>query len=624
MKSSRCADCRSLRCGGTGCRGMRKPEAGRTADFSAALAGNPNCGKTTLFNALTGGRMRTGNWPGVTVERRDGLFRGDGFTAAICDLPGIYDIRSPLAEEKAAREFIAGDECDVIINIADAASLERSLFLTLNLLSLGKGMILAVNMTDTLKKRGLSLDCRRLSALLGIPVIPICALSGDGLGLLTEAARREARSVSPPPARTFADDAEAYAFISSILDQCLSGEDSAKARTDRADRVLCHPVLGRVFFILIMSAVFALTFLLGDRAKSLLAASFAALSELIRAAFGGGTGVFTVDLVCDGIIPGVGAAASFFPVLFILFFLLGILEDCGYMARCAYLSDSLMQKCALSGREFIVLLLGFGCTVGAVASSRTAGSERGRRRLILALPYISCSARLPVLAVFSSAFFGKYAWFAVIALYLLGICVSLAVLRLSSGIRGGDALLIEMPDYRTPIVRNVFRTALRRSGAYVGKAGSVILAASALLWFILNFGAGGRAASAEESFGGAIGTILSPLLCGAGLGFWQITLALAAGFFAKEIVVSSCAVIFGLCEVSPASLAAALGSIEFTTANAAAAVVFILLYPPCVSCCAAIFSETSSAKLTFGVCALSLAIAYGAAALTHALFSLFA
>ena len=397
------------------------------------------------------------------------FFRGDGFTAAICDLPGIYDIRSPLAEEKAAREFIAGDECDVIINIADAASLERSLFLTLNLLSLGKGMILAVNMTDTLKKRGLSLDCRRLSALLGIPVIPICALSGDGLGLLTEAARREARSVSPPPARTFADDAEAYAFISSILDQCLSGEDSAKARTDRADRVLCHPVLGRVFFILIMSAVFALTFLLGDRAKSLLAASFAALSELIRAAFGGGTGVFTVDLVCDGIIPGVGAAASFFPVLFILFFLLGILEDCGYMARCAYLSDSLMQKCALSGREFIVLLLGFGCTVGAVASSRTAGSERGRRRLILALPYISCSARLPVLAVFSSAFFGKYAWFAVIALYLLGICVSLAVLRLSSGIRGGDALLIEMPDYRTPIVRNVFRTALRRSGRTSGK-----------------------------------------------------------------------------------------------------------------------------------------------------------
>ena len=333
MKSSRCADCRSLRCGGTGCRGMRKPEAGRTADFSAALAGNPNCGKTTLFNALTGGRMRTGNWPGVTVERRDGLFRGDGFTAAICDLPGIYDIRSPLAEEKAAREFIAGDECDVIINIADAASLERSLFLTLNLLSLGKGMILAVNMTDTLKKRGLSLDCRRLSALLGIPVIPICALSGDGLGLLTEAARREARSVSPPPARTFADDAEAYAFISSILDQCLSGEDSAKARTDRADRVLCHPVLGRVFFILIMSAVFALTFLLGDRAKSLLAALFAALSELIRAVCGGGTGVFTVDLVCDGIIPGVGAAASFFPVLFILFFLLGILEDCGYMAH---------------------------------------------------------------------------------------------------------------------------------------------------------------------------------------------------------------------------------------------------------------------------------------------------
>ncbi len=217
MKSSRCADCCSLRCGGTGCRGMRKPEAGRTADFSAALAGNPNCGKTTLFNALTGGRMRTGNWPGVTVERRDGLFRGDGFTAAICDLPGIYDIRSPLAEEKAAREFITGDECDVIINIADAASLERSLFLTLNLLSLGKGMILAVNMTDTLKKRGLSLDCRRLSALLGIPVIPICALSGDGLGLLTDAARREARHVSPPPARTFAGDAEAYAFISSIL-----------------------------------------------------------------------------------------------------------------------------------------------------------------------------------------------------------------------------------------------------------------------------------------------------------------------------------------------------------------------------------------------------------------------
>lgn len=178
----------------------------------------------------------------------------------------------------------------MIINIADAASLERSLFLTLNLLSLGKGMILAVNMTDTLKKRGLSLDCRRLSALLGIPVIPICALSGDGLGLLTDAARREARHASPPPARTFAGDAEAYAFISSILDQCLSGEDRSKARTDRADRLLCHPVLGRVFFILIMSAVFALTFLLGDRAKSLLAASFAALSELIRAVCGGGTG----------------------------------------------------------------------------------------------------------------------------------------------------------------------------------------------------------------------------------------------------------------------------------------------------------------------------------------------
>lgn len=292
MKSSRCADCRSLRCGGTGCGGHApSPEAGRTADFSAALAGNPNCGKTTLFNALTGGRMRTGNWPGVTVERRDGLFRGDGFTAAICDLPGIYDIRSPLAEEKAAREFIAGDECDVIINIADAASLERSLFLTLNLLSLGKGMILAVNMTDTLKKRGLSLDCRRLSALLGIPVIPICALSGDGLRSAhgCGAARSTARRLRLPHALSPATP-EAYAFISSILDQCLSGEDRSKARTDRADRLLCHPVLGRVFFILIMSAVFALTFLLGDRAKSLLAASFAALSELIRAVCGGGTG----------------------------------------------------------------------------------------------------------------------------------------------------------------------------------------------------------------------------------------------------------------------------------------------------------------------------------------------
>lgn len=645
--------------------------------------GNPNCGKTTLFNAYTGANLKVANWPGVTVEKKEGNIDYHGHSINLIDLPGIYSLTSYSIEEKVSRQCIMDDEVDVIVNVVDASSLERNLYLTLQLLELGKPVVLALNMMDVVEERGMEIDLHRLPEMLGdIPVVPVSARKRTGLDVLMHAVvhhfeemhvadimrydahiedmidRLEQNIAKQDPAaqnlrwravkllekddevcalypaiyseivdRDYSEDIikAKYDYIDEIAAETLFNKDKKSANTDKVDRILTHRFWGIPIFLVIMALVFFLTFTVGDAIKGLFEIGIGWFSDAV---FKGLSAIHAADwlvsLIVDGIIAGVGGILTFLPNIFILFLALAFLEDSGYMSRVAYVMDGIMGKVGVSGKGFLPMILGFGCTVPAVMASRTLENESDRRRIIMCTPFMSCSARLPVYILFSEMFFPKYAMLVSFSLYILGVVVAILmalILNLFDRHKGGNTLLIELPEYKTPNARTIAVYVWEKVKDYLTKAGTTIFIASIVIWIVLNFGPRGMTSDVSQSFGAIIGKWLVPVLRPAGLGMWQIAVALISGISAKEVVVSSMSVLFGVGNAASAEgmtqFASILGSYGFGAVNAYAFMVFCLLYTPCVATLATIRKETHSVWFTVRTLLLQLVIAWLAAVIVY-------
>ncbi len=661
-------------------------------DICAAFIGNPNCGKTTLFNAYTGANLKVANWPGVTVEKKEGSMSYHGKELRLVDLPGIYSLTSYTMEEKLSRQYILDGEADVIIDVADASALERNLYLTIQLIELGKPVVLALNMMDIVEERGMEIDMHRLPEMLGIPVVPVCARKRTGLDILMHAAEHhigrpadktehhhapgghvhahhdeyvmvysdeledkidrisELLEVKYPQLenrrwyaikylerdsevcekyplslkgiadRSFEDEiiSQRYDFIEEIIGEVLVHKSERSLATDRLDAVLTHRVWGLPVFLCIMALVFFLTFTVGDWLKGYFETALDAFSDLTEQFLTGmRVNRIIVSLTVDGIIAGVGGVLTFLPNIFILFLALAFLEDSGYMARVAYVMDGVMAKIGLSGRAFIPMLLGFGCTVPAVMASRALEDRRDRLKTIFVTPFMSCSARLPVYVLLSQMFFGKYAMAAAYSMYVLGVAAAIAaakLLTLTQDKKEICTLLIELPEYKSPNARTIILYVREKIEDYLTKAGTTIFAASVVLWGLLNFGPGGMVSDMSQSFGAMLGRLLVPPMSCAGLGYWQIIVALISGIAAKEVVVSSMSVLYGIGNIASeeglSALSGALGSVGFTAANAYSMMIFCLLYVPCIASIATIRRETCSAKWTLGAVVFQLAAAW--------------
>lgn len=600
--------------------------------MTIAFAGNPNCGKTTLFNAYTGASLKVANWPGVTVEKKEGTCTYKGERHTLVDLPGTYSLSSYTMEEKLTREFLLSGGADVIIDVADASCLTRNLYLTIQLMELGIPVVLALNMMDILKKRGAKLDVHRLSQKLGIPVVPLSARRREGLDVLMDAALEAAKSKAAPTAAQFEqmEAGERFAWIEAAVTACFT-DNRPRAFTDRVDNVLLHPFWGSLIFFAIMAMVFLLTFTLGDLAKIPLEA---ALDQLYSAVGQGLDAIHTApwltSLITDGILAGVGGILTFLPNIILLFFALAFLEDSGYMARVAYIMDGIMGSLGMSGRAFIPMLLGFGCTVPAIMASRALESRRDRLRVMLVTPFMSCSARLPVYILIAGAFFGKYASVAAFSMYVIGLLTAILIARCTKGLHKKEKqppLLMELPDYKAPAMRTVILYVWEKVRDYLTRAGTTIFLASIVLWVLLNFGPGGFVTSMEDSFAAWIGRGAAFLLKPCGLGMWQIAVALIAGVAAKEVVVSSLAVLFGIENISSAAGTAALrtslAAYGFGAANAYALMVFVLLYIPCAAALATIRSESKSWLWTAGAAVMQIGVAWILSAVAYRIGCLF-
>lgn len=664
--------------------------------IKVGFIGNPNCGKTTLFNAFTGANLKVANWPGVTVEKKEGRTTYEGQEFKLIDLPGIYSLTSYTMEETVSRECIMSDEVDVIVDVVDASSLERNLYLTLQLIELGKPVILALNMMDIVEERGMEIDLHRLPEMLGIPTIPVSARKKTGLSILMHAVAHHKDFAKQSPLihhhhaernihhqhdhhleyamvyedyiedkidvivdalvkeypdldhkrwhaikllerdqsvmanhpvdlsevldRSYEKDIinQKYDFIEEVIAEVLVNKSKKEVRTDKIDHYLTHKWLGLPIFLGIMALVFFFTFTIGDWLKGYFEIGLELFSGSVSSLLASmHTNPMLVSLIVDGIISGVGGILTFLPNIFILFLALAFLEDSGYMARVAFVMDDIMSHLGLSGRAFIPLLLGFGCSVPAVMASRALEHRKDRLKTILVTPFMSCSAKLPVYVLFSSMFFGKHAMLVCYSMYLIGILVAITVAFIISKIDGSKAehaLLIELPEYKTPNAHTIAIYVWEKVKDYLSKAGTVIFLASVIMWILLNFGTNGYVTDISESFGSVIGKALVPFFAPTGLGYWQIVVALIAGIAAKEVVVSSCSVLFGIQNVTTAggmeSMVAALSAIGFGPANAFSLMVFCLLYIPCTATIATINREVRSKKITFAFICFQLAVAW--------------
>ena len=656
-----------------------------------AFVGNPNCGKTTLFNAITGSKLKVANWPGVTVEKYEGNLQYEGYELKLVDTPGIYSLTSYTIEEKVTRRCVLDDDIEVIVNVVDASCLERNLYLTLQLLELGKPVILALNMMDIVKERGMEIDLHRLPEMLGdIPVVPVSAARRTGLDILMHAvvhhyeegpkkdildygeeveeklSELEERMQSCYPdhssirwhaIKLLEDDEEVkkdhplevdalaehsyekviarkkYEYIEKIMEEVLFYKDRKAASTDRIDKIMTHQVWGVPVFLCIMALVFFLTFFVGDFLKGGLEYALTIFSDLVRAGLEGlhVTG-WMISLVVDGVIAGVGGILTFIPNIFILFLALAILEDSGYMARVAYVMDGIMGKVGLSGRAFLPMVLGFGCTVPAIMATRALETEHDRRRTMIVTPFMSCSARLPVYVLFSGMFFPRCAMLVAFSMYVIGMAAGILVAfvqhKLEKG-RVNQSLMIELPEYKRPNARTIRTYVWNKLKDYLTKAGTTIFIASIIIWFILNFGVHGMVTDPSESFGAALGRFLVPVLKPAGLGLWQIAVALISGISAKEVVVSSFSVLFGVSNInSAAGMAAVIDNIRrfdptFGGLNAFCLMLFCLLYVPCAATLATIKKESGSWKFTSAVMVFQIGLAWLVSVLVFQIGSIF-
>ena len=665
-----------------------------------ALAGNQNCGKTTLFNQLTGANQHVGNFPGVTVDRKSGAIREYPNTE-ITDLPGIYSMSPYTSEEIVTRQFIINEKPTGIINIVDATNIERNLYLTMQLLELDVPMVLALNMMDEVRGNGGSIRINEMEAMLGIPVVPISAAKNEGVDELVRHAVHVAKYQEKPGRTDFcgmsdhggavhrclhaimhliADHAEAagipvrfaatklvegdhrvlealaldqneremlehiilqmetergldrsaaiadmrFSFIKELVDATVvkPHESREHLRSQKIDRFLTGKYTAIPAFIGIMGLVFFLTFnVIGAWLQGLLEEGIARLTELVNSALISWEVNDAVrSLVVDGVFTGVGSVLSFLPIIVTLFFFLSILEDTGYMARVAFVMDQLLRRIGLSGRSFVPMLIGFGCSVPAIMATRTLSSDRDRKMTILLTPFMSCSAKLPIYALFTTAFFPRqYRALVMIGLYLTGIvCGILYALLLKFTKYKGEPVpfVMELPNYRFPSARSVGQLIWEKARDFLQKAFTIIFVATVLIWFLQTFDARlNVAATPDASLLAAIGSFIAPVFAPLGFGDWRVSTALITGFTAKESVVSTLTVLLG-------GDTAALSTM-FTPFTAIVFLVFTLLYTPCVAAVAAAKRELGSARAAAGVVLMQCGIAWLVAFVVHCVGGIF-
>lgn len=611
-----------------------------------ALVGSPNCGKTTLFNAVTGLHQHVGNWAGVTVERKEGTQNGLKWV----DLPGVYALSPYSAEEKVTIDYLSGGDYDEILQIVDATALARGLYLTHQLTQLSRPMTIALNMMDECRKRGLTIDTEELSARLGIRVLPMSARYGTGVPELLRALKDGAKTPKSPPSAPYtaiiqrmksalpegnlppefrawkalegdemgaAEAARAgqaqlraqsgmsaaaalsalrYAWADDLCAAVRRGNPDNPTRADVIDALVLHPVLALPILAGLLALMLSLAF---GRFGSGLSDGLTNIILMIQSALDGVLRHWQVAealrrLIVEGLMTGVGSVVSFLPMLLILFACLSLLEDSGYMARAAFLMDRPMRALGLSGRSFIPLLLGFGCSVPAALSARSMRGERDRRFTLLMIPFVSCSAKMPVFAALSTLLPGG-AWM-IFALCALGISLAAMIAQiLRKTVFPGEsaAFVMELPPYRLPLMTSVLRKVLRRTGEFLSRACSVILLSSMVVWLIGRFTwTGAWAASTQESILGSIAGAIAPIFAPLGFGSVAVTAALLTGLLAKESIISTLAVLAG-----QGSIRAALSASLPTPAAALALMTFVLLYPPCAAASASIIKGLKSRKL---------------------------
>ena len=647
-----------------------------------ALVGNQNCGKTTLFNQLTGANSHVGNFPGVTVDRKDGVIKGYPNTL-ITDLPGIYSMSPYTGEEIVSRNFVLQEKPKAIINIVDATNIERNLYLTMQLLEMNVPMVVALNFMDEITSNGGSIDINTLEALLGVPVVPISAAKNQGVDELVRHAVHIAHYQEKPARQDFCDSTEQggavhrclhavshliegkskaaqipirfaasklaegdplvrealkldeeefetvehivrrmekergldrnaaiadmrFSFIGKVCSRTVTKprESREHKRSGRIDRLLTGKYTAIPMFILIMAAVFYLTFeLIGGNLQTLMEKGLDSLNGIVRAALEGyGVNAVITGLLTDGVLTGVGSVLTFLPIIVILFFFLSILEDTGYLARVAFFMDKLLRRIGLSGRSIVPMLIGFGCTVPAVMSTRTLPSERDRKMTILLTPFMSCTAKLPIYAFFVTAFFEKQKWLIITGLYLLGIIVGILVALVLKKTRfKGEAVpfVMELPNYRLPGAKNVLRLLWEKAKDFLQRAFTVIFIATIVLWFLQHFDF--HLSMTDDSQGSILSVIagfIAPIFTPIGLGDWRLVTSLMSGFIAKESVVAATKVLY------PGSVSAAISSL-----TAVSMLVFSLLYTPCVAAIASVKREMGH-KWAVGMVLWQCAVAY--------------
>ena len=657
-------------------------------DVLIALAGNQNCGKTTLFNALTGSNQHVGNFPGVTVEKKEGRIRNEP-QMSLVDLPGIYSLSPYTSEEVVTRDFILNEHPDVIINIIDATNIERNLYLSLQLMELERPMVIALNMMDEVSRSGNHIDVGKLSSLLQVPIVPISASHRDGLADLLDAVKevlvhprtanmdfckgavhRAIHSImhiiedhtqqQGVPKRFAASrlvegdeliqkrlsihasdlhiidhivrqmeeevdtDREAamadmrYTFIEELVAQCVTkrNETREQIRSQKLDRWLTHKYLGIPIFLCIMLFIFYLTFVpIGGTLQSLLESlidqGIAWLDQFLSASE---VSPWLHDLLIEGVCAGVGSVLSFLPLIVILFFFLSLLEDSGYMARVAYIMDKALRKIGLSGKSFVPMLIGFGCSVPAIMASRTLSSDRDRKMTIILTPFMSCSAKLPIYGMITAAFFTHSSALVMMSVYLLGIAVAiLSGLIMKKTMFSGNPIpfVMELPAYRIPSLQSVLLHMWEKAKDFLHKAFTIILGATIIILFLQSYDFSFHGVSdASQSMLAQIGNLLAPLFEPLGFGDWRASSALITGVTAKESVVSTLSILTNAS--SDAGLSAALMTM-FTPAAAYAFLCFTVLYMPCVAAFAATKRELGSLKQALGAVLFQTAVAYAVA-----------
>ena len=564
--------------------------------ITAALLGNPNVGKTTLFNALTGSNQYVGNWAGVTVEKKEGFIDNK---IKIVDLPGIYAMDTYSNEEKVSKEFLENGNVDVIINIVDASSLDRNLYLTTQLKQFNKPIILVLNMVDVAISKGIDINYDMLAQKLGVKIIPIVASKGTGISDVRGCLLKSDYITNSSNNLKFEDEKKAYEYIEVLIKSCTNKKHNNKISvTEKIDKVVLNRILAYPFFFGILFVIFMFTFNwvgqpLANVLDSLLNDFIVPFLTHILA----NNSAWFSSLLIGGIVGGVGSVIVFLPVILALFLGISFLEDSGYMARAAFIMDKLMRKMGLSGKAFIPMIVGFGCSVPAIMSARTLESEKDRKLTALLIPLMSCNARLPVYALFVSVFFPGRETLMVFSLYLMGITLAFGIGLLFKNTifrKSEEPFIIELPEYKLPELKSLLIHTWEKGKGFLKKAGTIIFSVSVIVWFLSNFNTTGMV-DINTSFLAAIGKFINPIFVPLGFASWQNSIALLTGLMAKEVVIGTMGVIYG------GNLTHALPN-YFTSLSAYSFLVFVLLYTPCVSVIATMKKEYGNKMAIFSVC----------------------